>query len=185
MTKQQHETHVWVQTEVVEAILQNDGTLPQNYKPSRKRSRAGSKLSWGWARALVSTSISSSSEHDITNTHTSSAILQRVKSSPGSPTRHRKSSSSSNVLSNTQPVMVTLLDTEFAPDHLYNATVMMDPTFLQMANHWSSHHPPEDLTLLTHLHEPAVVYCLQQRYTRKRRFIPYTGKILLALNPFC
>lgn len=40
-----------------------------------------------------------------------------------------------------------------------------------------------DLTVLTHLHEPAILYCLQNRYTQK---IVYTntGPILIAVNPF-
>ena len=44
--------------------------------------------------------------------------------------------------------------------------------------------PPEDLTALEQLHEPAVVYCLSRRY-RQDFIYTYTGKILLALNPFC
>ena len=36
---------------------------------------------------------------------------------------------------------------------------------------------------LTHLHEPAVVYCLRYRYTLDEIYTA-TGPILLALNPF-
>lgn len=43
--------------------------------------------------------------------------------------------------------------------------------------------PPTDLTALEQLHEPAVVYCLLRRY-QKNQIYTYTGKILLALNPF-
>ena len=43
--------------------------------------------------------------------------------------------------------------------------------------------PPEDLINLTHLHEPAVVYCLRYRYTLDEIYTA-TGPILLALNPF-
>jgi myosin-5 len=42
---------------------------------------------------------------------------------------------------------------------------------------------PDDLTKLTHLHEPAVVHCLKQRY-QANQIYTYTGKILIALNPF-
>jgi len=42
---------------------------------------------------------------------------------------------------------------------------------------------PEDLICLTHLHEPAVVYCLRQRYSYDKIYTS-TGPILLALNPF-
>ena len=43
--------------------------------------------------------------------------------------------------------------------------------------------PPDDLTSLTHLHEPSVVYCLKRHYEQNSIYT-YTGKILLALNPF-
>jgi myosin-5 len=43
--------------------------------------------------------------------------------------------------------------------------------------------PPNDLTVLTHLHEPAVVLCLQRRYQLDHIYT-FTGPILLALNPF-
>jgi myosin-5 len=42
---------------------------------------------------------------------------------------------------------------------------------------------PSDLTNLTHLHEPAVVYCLRYRYNFNEIYTS-TGPILLALNPF-
>lgn len=42
---------------------------------------------------------------------------------------------------------------------------------------------PSDLTNLTHLHEPAVVYCLRSRYAMNEIYTA-TGPILLALNPF-
>ena len=42
---------------------------------------------------------------------------------------------------------------------------------------------PDDLISLTHLHEPAVLYCLRQRYGYDKIYTA-TGPILLALNPF-
>jgi len=43
--------------------------------------------------------------------------------------------------------------------------------------------PPNDLIHLTHLHEPAVVYCLRKRYAVDEIYT-CTGPILIALNPF-
>lgn len=43
--------------------------------------------------------------------------------------------------------------------------------------------PPNDLIHLTHLHEPAVVYCLKKRYSVDEIYTN-TGPILIALNPF-
>ena len=42
---------------------------------------------------------------------------------------------------------------------------------------------PDDLISLSHLHEPAVVECLQHRYENDRIYTA-TGPVLLALNPF-
>lgn len=43
--------------------------------------------------------------------------------------------------------------------------------------------PPDDLTTLTHLHEPSVVYSLRRRYEEDVIYTA-TGPILIALNPF-
>jgi myosin heavy subunit len=43
--------------------------------------------------------------------------------------------------------------------------------------------PPDDLIVLTHLHEPEVVYSLQNRF-EKDLIYTHTGPILIALNPF-
>ena len=42
---------------------------------------------------------------------------------------------------------------------------------------------PDDLIILTHLHEPSVVFCLRKRYARDKIYTS-TGPILIALNPF-
>mmetsp|Transcript_60054 Transcript_60054/g.147618 ORF Transcript_60054/g.147618 Transcript_60054/m.147618 type:complete len:1680 (+) Transcript_60054:347-5386(+) len=42
---------------------------------------------------------------------------------------------------------------------------------------------PDDLISLSHLHEPAVVECLQRRYDNDKIYTA-TGPVLLALNPF-
>ena len=50
--------------------------------------------------------------------------------------------------------------------------------------------PPNDLTLLEQLHEPAVLYCLYRRFrsvgdeATPPQIYTYTGKILIAMNPF-
>ena len=43
--------------------------------------------------------------------------------------------------------------------------------------------PPSDLTTLTNLHEPEVVFCLRRRYASNEIYTS-SGPILLALNPF-
>mmetsp|Transcript_19374 Transcript_19374/g.28663 ORF Transcript_19374/g.28663 Transcript_19374/m.28663 type:complete len:1499 (+) Transcript_19374:129-4625(+) len=42
----------------------------------------------------------------------------------------------------------------------------------------------DDLVVLTHLHEPAILYTLEERYNNNIIYT-YTGPILLAINPFC
>lgn len=41
----------------------------------------------------------------------------------------------------------------------------------------------DDLTSLTYLHEPAILYSLKERYAHNKIYT-YTGPILLAVNPF-
>jgi myosin-5 len=167
-----HNTYVWIRVDVVDAIWNNNGTLPQGWKPpsSRKRGRdqqtqvAGA--SWDWVRAVVVQS-----------------------SSAGSSQSYRSKNNARTIVAT-----FTVEDKDFAPSHLRNATVslsydphdLVDPLVCNANSWWNSSKspsPPEDLTVLTHLHEPSVVYCLQQRYLQDDIYT-YTGKILLALNPF-
>jgi myosin-5 len=99
----------------------------------------------------------------------------------------------SKTTSTPRTILVTLTvdDEKFAPRHLQQATVSLSydtsdlETVCNANTWWNSIEdiPPDDLTSLTHLHEPAVVYCLARRY-QKDNIYTYTGKILLALNPF-
>ncbi len=161
-----HNTFVWIRVDVVDAIWNNQGALPHGWKPhsSRKRGRESQVMgaSWDWMRALVVQSSSSNSSYRSKNN--SIAVTTTFK----------------------------IHDDEFAPSHLKNATVSFsyDPSDVSNplvcnANTWwnTGRAPPEDLTVLTHLHEPSVVYCLRERY-QQNAIYTYTGKILLALNPF-
>ena len=183
--------YVWVRTDIVKAILENGGTLPKDWKLSRKRGRGST--SWGWTRARVESS--------------SSTPMSTSKSARSSKFRsfHERGATSSqssagrkNILSNnnrTIDVTLTIEDWEFADNNINGATVSLSyekntEEIICNANSWwveTDNHddqiPPEDLTSLTHLHEPAVVYCLKRRYD-KNSIYTYTGKILLALNPF-
>ncbi len=172
------QNYVWVRTDVVEAILNNNGTLPKGWKPSRKRGRDAT--SWGWTRARVE----------------SSSASAQVASSPG---RSYRSSRTNNGLygqsKRTIQVTLTIEDTEFAPYGINGKTVSLsydsntEETVCNANSWWSESdngddlNIPEDLTSLTHLHEPAVVYCLKRHYEQYSIYT-YTGKILLALNPF-
>ncbi|MGK3741378.1 MAG: myosin-5 [Bacillariaceae sp.] len=192
-----HRSYVWVRTDIVEAILNNNGILPKGWKSSKKRGR-DSTSSWGWMRAFV---VSSSSSSTSTNTNTATT----TPSSSSSPSSERiigRSSFRSPRTKNVEPVVdrtisvtLTIDDSEFAPFHLNgkNVSLSYDSNNIETvcnANTWwmennnnDNPDPPEDLTSLTHLHEPAVVYCLQKHYERDSIYT-YTGKILIALNPF-
>ena len=179
--------YVWVRTELVDAIWENDGKQPQAWAPSnRKRGRDSSALhGWGWIRAAV---VQSSSTHGLSS---SRQVRSRLRPYGADHSRGRENTANSYDESNGNTlVTVTIDDEEFAPRHLQEATVSLsykssDNEFVCNANTWWARDgdPPEDLTSLTHLHEPAVVYCLQRRYENDSIYT-YTGKILLALNPF-
>ena len=173
-----HGGYVWVQTDLVEAILER-----KHWKP-RKRSRSGD---WGWCRARV---VSSNS---------SPIHKQSSPSAPYSLPALRKVSDQGKHVH----VTLSIEDDELAPLSLQHQTVTFSYHTLDgtvcIANAWwhsgcadrdddddeadANHQPPDDLTQLEQLHEPAVVYCLQRRYEADDIYT-YTGKILLALNPF-
>ena len=81
-------------------------------------------------------------------------------------------------------ILVTDSDSDFN-----NMTVQISQSktksgHVVMDNHFSSSSStPDDLIQLTHLHEPAVVQCLERRYCDGQIYTS-TGPILLALNPF-
>ena len=170
--------HVWVRIDVVEAILENKGKIPKGWT-ARKR-RRGQTPNWEWARAFV---ISNASPAAIKGTGPAipfsnvklRSVSSRVNISPFAK-QSKKSSYS-------QPVTVQIDDIKQA---LNGSTVTLDPNEHELCTVLmdnSSREPPDDLTSLTHLHEPAVVDCLKQRY-QQGAIYTYTGKILLALNPF-
>ncbi len=53
---------------------------------------------------------------------------------------------------------------------------------LKLCNDPSDSHT-ENLIQLPHLHEPAILFCLEKRY-EKSDIYTYTGSILIAVNPF-
>jgi small GTP-binding protein len=62
----------------------------------------------------------------------------------------------------------------------------LEPIFLRMADVFTESEglsAPDDLTQLTHLHEPAVLSSLQNRFEIDKIYT-FTGPILIALNPF-
>jgi myosin-5 len=200
-----HGTHVWVRTDLVEAIWNNGGQLPKGWKP-RKRGRSSEESSWGWARALVITNATGGASSTTTPNQSPDRKANKNDKSPfgtvklrkitNTPITQERSGSSSSWLgtpersSKTVSITVTIDDPEFAPPELQNVTVSFtydtgEYSKVCMANTWwqVGDEPPQDLTSLSHLHEPAVVFCLQQRYEWDYIY-SYTGKVLLALNPF-
>jgi Myosin head (motor domain) len=183
-----HGTHVWVRTNLIESILHHQGNLPANWKLSTTvatRHGSTSTTDWGWARATVSGATSPSPPNG-TNGFGSVKLRktqQRVTPNDGVENL--------NEAPNLVTASIIIDDEEFAPRHLLYLPVSLtydakDTSVVCMANSWwfsEGGQPPEDLTSLSHLHEPAVVFCLQRRYEQDALYT-YTGKILLALNPF-
>ncbi|KAL7574803.1 hypothetical protein ACA910_010647 [Epithemia clementina (nom. ined.)] len=207
-----HGTHVWVRTDLVEAILDHGGSIPDGWKP-RKRTRA-TDTEWGWCRAVVHSAstapvetptkargnkIGSSFEQTpspgISNKSPYDIKLRKITNSPS--LNRTTPVQSKRIISPGRPdasvsIKLTVDDEHFAPPHLQNVSVSFtyqtsDDSKVCTANAWWSQRdnpePPADLTMLEQLHEPAVVFCLQHRYESEHIYT-YTGKILLALNPF-
>lgn len=178
-------THVWVRTDLIEAI-HRQGQLPKGWRP-RKRLRDERDI-WGWCRARVTS-------NEKRQSIASNNVNGNASSSPFGQVQLRRTNKApqwkaSDVQPKTLSVTVTVDDPEFAPPELDRVSVSFvyntgDNSKVCPSNTWwqQNESPPEDLTSLEQLHEPAVVFCLQTRY--KEDFIyTYTGKILLALNPF-
>lgn len=184
----ENSTNLWVRTDLVRAIERNGGVLPKGWK---LQSRIRDDPEWGWCRAIVVSSASSDepAEKDPASPSFGKVKLRKITNSPqmlskpeswrGSPSRFNKD------------VRITLtVDDEAAPIDVQNKTVSFtyntgDISNVCVANDWwyLNSPPPEDLTALEQLHEPAVVSCLQERYNLNHIYT-YTGKILLAMNPF-
>lgn len=217
-----HGTHVWVRTELIEAILHHNGNLPKGWKPSssrgsRRQSNNGSSSTtvsdWGWARATISgvSSPRSSSNNDSNSNNTPFGGVQLRRTNNTSKQQQQQQEDEEGDSSTPKMVTASIVidDEEFAPQHLLHSPVSLtydtkDTSLVCMANAWwridainhnnngngapsisssSTGRPPDDLTNLAHLHEPAVVFCLQRRYENDAIYT-YTGKVLLALNPF-
>ena len=204
-----HGTFVWVRTDLVESILNNGGSMPKNWKP-RKRSRAADR-DWGWCRAVVHsattapiTALSPTTGNKSTGggkpvggvTSLKSPFdvkLRKITSTPiKGPSSNNSWRPSPGGPDSTVSITITVNDEMLAPPTIQGATVSFtyqtsDDSKVCNANDWWAHpehvEPPSDLTSLEKLHEPAVVFCLQQRYEWQEIYT-YTGKILLALNPF-
>ncbi|VEU44575.1 unnamed protein product [Pseudo-nitzschia multistriata] len=201
-------SYVWVRTDVVRTILDNSGDLPHGWKqkpPSRKRGRNEGPRSWGWARARVVETPSVAAAATLPSSRSTHSRFGG--NNANSRSRYQTQTDGSGT---TRSVRITLAieDDEYAPFGMNGKTVSLsyDSNTTEIvcnANSWWWNHetvggfggnddddcdssvvePPRDLTSLTHLHEPAVVYCLQKRYEQDSIYT-YTGKILLALNPF-
>lgn len=206
------EQYVWVPIDLVETVLKS-GSLSVHWKP-RKRNRSGPD--WGWCRAIVVSSSSSTKVATPTDENTEcnrspfgNYTLRNCAVSPPSTSNNKNFESASTVtataplpwggspkrpVSKTISMTVTVNDDEFAPGNLQGVTVSFTYNAgtnpeqrVCRANDWwvteAQQDAPTDLTALEQLHEPAVVYCLLRRY-RDNHIYTYTGKILLALNPF-
>jgi myosin heavy subunit len=88
---------------------------------------------------------------------------------------------------NNSPIISLELDDDDLPDDIQGQHVKLPQNSLILpTNQWvdsSQQEPPSDLITLTHLHEAAVVYCLEKRFQQNQIYTA-TGPILIALNPF-
>lgn len=183
--------------DLVEALLAHDGTLPNNWRP-RKRSRTIDTQNWGWCRALVHSarsttglSLSHPNQSDVKKSPFNVKLRQVTPVKQPSLASSLGASSTDLQHNGTISMTLTIDDTEHAPSDIQGMTVSFtyDSALVSQvctANAWWLEEPflsPDDLTQLEQLHEPAVVYCLKRRYEQDHIYT-YTGKILLALNPF-
>ncbi|GKY99374.1 hypothetical protein MPSEU_000892100 [Mayamaea pseudoterrestris] len=195
-SKQRHETNIWVRLDFIESLLANNGNLPKGWRP-RKRVRTLNphEDGWAWCRAHVNSARSATASSSHANHSQNGGVVSpfnvklRQVSTPAKQQLQQQSAITNQDVK--VEMTITVDDMEHAPESMQNVTVSFtyDSTLAPnvcTANVWWLHEPylpPSDLTQLEQLHEPAVVYCLKRRYEQDQIYT-YTGKILLALNPF-
>ena len=205
------DSYVWVRKDVLKEIQNGNNQSNKNWKqkpysngtttttvhatatPSRKRGRD----SWQWIRAkLCATSTVTEKQHekqDLANTTTSSPYGHvRLRRVGGNASKNITNASSIAAAQLQRRNVTIIVDDPEAASDLQNQNFSFQTTnslseepIIHAANTWwqTGAGAPQDLTTLSHLHEPAVVYCLRKRYEADLIYT-YTGRILLALNPF-
>eukprot|EP00814_Leptocylindrus_danicus_P000315 CAMPEP_0116024712 /NCGR_PEP_ID=MMETSP0321-20121206/12508_1 /TAXON_ID=163516 /ORGANISM="Leptocylindrus danicus var. danicus, Strain B650" /LENGTH=1027 /DNA_ID=CAMNT_0003496551 /DNA_START=100 /DNA_END=3180 /DNA_ORIENTATION=+ len=185
---EQQQTAVWIRDDV----LANASLSPTKPKTRRRLPVAArtvgrgvnsaEKSVWGWSKGcILSNTDSGDTEQTIKK------IFGDVSNTPPKKLNQRGSAvtpSTNKADGGKLTILVTDPDSDFN-----NMTVQISQSKTKsgdvvMDNHFSSNSStPDDLIQLTHLHEPAVVQCLERRY-REGQIYTSTGPILLALNPF-
>lgn len=186
--------------------------MPPGWRPSRKRGR--DSWQWVKAKLMPSNAAASSSplkspttggngsnNNNTTNNNNNSPFGQvKLRRTSTTPIRRSTTPSSSSSSSSLRNLTVLVDDPDAGPFHRQNFTfeTKTSDAYVVNANSWWQRKqqdggsprnqqptpPPQDLTELSHLHEAAVVYCLKKRYEQEHIYT-YTGRVLLALNPFC
>eukprot|EP00535_Pseudo-nitzschia_heimii_P004401 CAMPEP_0197189124 /NCGR_PEP_ID=MMETSP1423-20130617/19190_1 /TAXON_ID=476441 /ORGANISM="Pseudo-nitzschia heimii, Strain UNC1101" /LENGTH=1263 /DNA_ID=CAMNT_0042641159 /DNA_START=460 /DNA_END=4251 /DNA_ORIENTATION=+ len=125
---------------------------------------------WGWTSACMI----DSSDGKIT-LHLDEVPMNSASSDTSSASLISSTSSSCNNISNNDQIVIM-------PGAAWSDGDIVMANDYELSNNGS---PicPDDLISLSHLHEPAVVECLQHRYERDQIYTA-TGPVLLALNPF-
>lgn len=188
------DVRVWVKTSVLDVLVfgkAHTSTKRQSISQTVAGDADPHSVNWGWARARVlppdgEASSSSSSSSSSSAQHAFAVASKSVAAGEGGS-------------DGTKDFKIQLYIEDEESEH--NRTAIPVPASyvrdgsVVMANIYhgeggddygdaSAPCPyPDDLIGLTHLHEPAVVYCLRQRYGYDKIYTA-TGPILLAVNPF-
>jgi len=172
-------TKVWLRTSAIDSVYhptsisRGGGRLGQSLTNDYDADNSNTKvINWGWTRGTI-----------VSGGHTgadglldSSADIMVEINDPSNDYDRRTVPIPGSVVDNGDVVMQNdhRGDRDDDDDDLYNDNNYEDDGPLGY---------PDDLIVLTHLHEPAVVHCLKMRYERDAIYTN-TGPILIALNPF-
>eukprot|EP00978_Attheya_sp_CCMP212_P013093 scaffold32746_cov37-Attheya_sp.AAC.2 len=169
---------VWVKTAALdEAILGKSRSPTKRGLPGEDKSRNDDAtlyhnnpdaVDWGWAKCVLEEEDDASTKDDNT---TRVRVTDPESAHDRSIVRLPKDAMEAGNL---------VVANVYAGDNDDNDTELVDE-FGQRLKEGDQY--PDDLITLTHLHEPAVLYCLRKRYAYDKIYTS-TGPILLALNPF-
>jgi myosin-5 len=184
-------TRVWVKESAIEAV--------RNPRPSFKQKLATRQSATTTSQLASQFSKQASFASGISSVNSSSSSKQDDGSEIGSSVSNSQQGSRSsswgwkrgNLVDSSKGNITITLDVgspETSTEPLVLAASAMSVGDVVMANEYEISSDgksicPDDLISLTHLHEPSVVECLEQRYEDNHIYTA-TGPVLLALNPF-
>ena len=174
---------IWVRTSTLDIAIYG------KVKSSTQRTIPGAAIDdtphhWGWSRGRIvhdNEEVRSDAEEKLEYTAEEeiTVLIQDGESAHNRKEVVLKGSS----FQNGDVVMDNVYGNDQALDHGDDVSSVHDDYYASDEDDAKNDKYPDDLIILTHLHEASVLYCLRKRYAMNKIYTS-TGPILIAMNPF-